>query len=89
MRYEPMSRPLSIDMPEDQFSTLSRLALQQGKSPEQLAQEVLSRGIQELESDRLLKWLGAIESDTPDAAERHDHYIGEELYRELKDEPRI
>jgi hypothetical protein len=83
MRREPISHPLTIDVPDDVFANLSKLALQQGKPPEVLAQELVSKAIEELEEDPLLKWIGAFESNVPDAAERHDHYIGQALYREL------
>ena len=79
-----MSHSLTIDVSEDVFSNLSRLALQEGKTPETLARDLISRMIQTQESDPLLKWIGAFQSDVPDAAERHDHYIGEALYKELK-----
>src|SRR4051812_38975136 len=59
MRREPMSHPLTIDVPEDVFVNLSKLALQQGKPPEVLAQELVSKAIEELEEDPLLKWIGA------------------------------
>jgi hypothetical protein len=81
-----VSHPLTIDVPEEVFSNLNRLAIREGKTPEALAQDLISRGVQSLESDPLLKWIGAFESDVPDAAVRHDHYIGEALYRELKDD---
>jgi hypothetical protein len=81
-----MSHPLTIDVPDDVFLGLSRLALQQGRPPEDLARELVSKAIQELEEDPLLKWIGAFESNVPDAAERHDHYIGEASFRELKEE---
>ena len=79
-----MSHPLSIDLPEDVFSNLSKLAHEQGRTPEAVAQELISRGVQQPESDPFLKWIGAFESDVPDAAERHDPYLGEALYKELK-----
>jgi hypothetical protein len=82
-----MSHPLTIDVSDDVFLNLSKLALQQGKPPEDLARELVSKAIQELEEDPLLKWIGAFESNVPDAAERHDHYIGEALFRELREEP--
>ncbi|MGO8901647.1 MAG: hypothetical protein ACLQU5_25325 [Isosphaeraceae bacterium] len=83
-----MSHSPTIDVPEVVFSNLTRLALQEGKTPEALARDLISRGIQDQESDPLLKWIGAFESDVPDAAERHDHYIGEALYRERPGEIR-
>ena len=84
-----MSHPLTIDVPDDVFVNLSKLALQQGKSPEDLARELVSRATQELEEDPLLKWIGAFESNVPDAAVHHDHYIGEALFRELREEPEV
>ena len=44
-----MSHPHTIDVPEDVFSHLNKLALQQGKTPETLAKELVSTAVQELE----------------------------------------
>ncbi|MBV8127814.1 MAG: hypothetical protein ACLQU5_25335 [Isosphaeraceae bacterium] len=82
-----MSHPLTIDVPEEVFSYLNKLALQQGKTPETLAQELVSTAVQELEEDPLLRWAGAIDSEISDVAERHDYYIGQALYRELRGNP--
>jgi hypothetical protein len=82
-----MSHPLTIDVPEEIFSYLNKLALQQGKTPETLAQELVSTAVQELEEDPLLRWAGAIDSEISDVAERHDYYIGQALYRELRGNP--
>jgi len=82
-----MSHPLTIDVPEEVFSFLNKLALQQGKTPETLAQELVSTAVQELEEDPLLRWAGAIDSEISDVAERHDYYIGQALYRELRGNP--
>ena len=82
-----MSHPLTIDVPEEVFSYLNKLALQQGKTPETLAQELVSTAVQELEEDPLLRWAGAIDSEISDVAERHDYYIGQALYLELRGNP--
>ena len=82
-----MSHPLTIDVPEEVFSYLNKLALQQGKTPETLAQELVSSAVQELEEDPLPRWAGAIDSEISDVAERHDYYIGQALYRELRGNP--
>jgi hypothetical protein len=82
-----MSHPLTIDVPEEVFSYLNKLALQQGKTPETLAQELVTTAVQELEEDPLLRWAGAIDSEISDVAERHDYYIGQALYRELRGNP--
>ena len=49
-----MSHPLTIDVSEEVFSNLNKLALQQGKTPEALA-ELVSTAVQDLESDPLLR----------------------------------
>ena len=82
-----MSHPLTIDVPEEVFSYLSKLALQQGKTPEALVQEQVSTAVRELEEDPLLRWAGTIDSEISDVAERHDYYIGQALYRELRGNP--
>jgi len=82
-----MAHSLTIDVPEDVFSYLNKLALQQGKTPETLAQELVSTAVQELEEDPLLRWAGAIDSEISDVAERHDYYIGQALYREPRGNP--
>jgi len=82
-----MSHSLTIDVPEEVFSYLNKLALQQGKTPETLAQELVSTAVQELEEDPLLRWAGAVDSEISDVAERHDYYIGQALYRELRGNP--
>jgi hypothetical protein len=82
-----MSHPPTIDVPDSVFLNFSRLALEQGKPPEDLARELVSKAIQELEEDPLLKWIGAFESNVPDVAERHDDFIGQALYRELRGDP--
>jgi len=87
MRRAAMSHSLTIDVPEDVFSYLNKLALQQGKTPEALAQELVSTAVQELEEDPLPRWAGAVDSEISDVAERHDYYIGQALYRELRGNP--
>jgi hypothetical protein len=82
-----MSHLLTIDVPEEVFSTLNKLALQQGKTAEALAQELVSPAVQELEEYPLLRWAGAVDSEISDVAERHDYYLGQALYRELRGMP--
>jgi hypothetical protein len=82
-----MPHSLTIDLPENVFSSLTQLALQRGETPETLAGELISQAVQQLESDPLLKWAGAIDCEITDVADRHDHYIGEAVARELRRTP--
>jgi hypothetical protein len=77
-----MPHLLTIDISEDVFLNLEKMASREGKTPEALAQELIARAMSP-ESDPLLKWIGAFDSRVPDAAERHDHFIGDSLAEEL------
>lgn len=63
-------------------ATLARLrdrAAELHTTPEAVA----AAELEQLDADaqRLLSFAGAFASDVPDAAERHDHYLGHELAR--------
>ncbi len=79
-----MVHALTIELPEEVFRTLQTRAAQQGQSLETLAAECVANSVRPPASDPLLKWAGAFESDVPDAAERHDYYLGQALYEELQ-----
>jgi hypothetical protein len=76
---------LTIEVTDEVYQPLVERASQSGCSPESLALELIADGVKRpRRGETLRKWMGAVESDVPDAAERHDHYIGEALYNELK-----
>jgi len=77
-----MPHALTIDVPEEVFLSLEKLASREGKTPEVIAQVLLARAVQDQGSDPVLGWIGAFESHVPDAAERHDFYLGEALANE-------
>jgi hypothetical protein len=79
-----MAATLSIEMPDELFEQLQQRALEQGKTPETVAVEYLMSLLSSTNDDRLLRWVGAFESSVPDAAQRHDQYLGQALYEELK-----
>ena len=74
-----MSQALTIDLPESVFRSLAELATKPGATPERLAGDIVTKQVQEVTEDPLLKWAGAIQSGPPDVAERHDFYIGQGL----------
>jgi hypothetical protein len=79
-----MAHALTIELSEDVFRTLQTRAAQQGQTPETLAAECVAKSVRAPADDPLLKWAGAFESEVPDAAERHDYYLGEALHKELR-----
>jgi predicted transcriptional regulator len=83
-----MPHALSISVPDEVFAHLSEIAVQRGETPEALAEEIVSQSVRELDTDPLLRWLGAFESGVADAAECHDEYLGRALLDEMRGDPR-
>lgn len=79
-----MAATLTIEVSDELFQQLEHQAREKGKAPETLAAEYLASLLSSSRQDRLLRWVGAFESSVPDAAERHDDYLGQALYEELK-----
>jgi hypothetical protein len=77
-----MGRPITIELPDDVYEPLSRVALEEGRRPEEVASDWLKLAAQREVDDPLLKLLGSLESDASDLGERHDHYLSEGLMRE-------
>jgi hypothetical protein len=77
-----MGRPITIDVPDDVYEPLSRVATAEGRRPEEVASDWLKLAAQREVDDPLLRLLGSLESDTLDLSERHDHYLSEGLMKE-------
>jgi hypothetical protein len=78
-----MAATLTLEVSEALLQRLQRESAQQGKRPEELAADYLAQVVLGKDQDPLLRWVGALASNVPDAAERHDHYLGEALSKEL------
>ena len=79
-----MSEHLTIPVPPDLLERLKAASRRLGKKPEELAAELVDRGLgPPVTPDDFMHWAGAFCSDVPDAAERHDDYLGQALHREL------
>jgi hypothetical protein len=83
-----MSAILSIRLSEAAFARLQERAAREGTTPEAVAAAELERDLPKSETDPFMKWAGAFQSDVPDAADRHDYYIGQALAEELTDKPK-
>jgi predicted transcriptional regulator len=75
---------LTIQIPDPVFHCLQERAKKLGKTPEVVAAECIAQSVGPAADDPLLKLAGAIKSGVPDAAERHDYYIGQALAEELR-----
>ncbi len=78
-----MSHQLTIDVADDVYQPLQAKAKEAGQSVEMFAQECLADAVR-CRGALIRKWMGAVESNVPDAAQRHDFYLGEALAQDLK-----
>ena len=74
-----MERTITLVVPEEIYTPLVETAAQEGLAPEALAVEWLSVGMNQFLHDPLEEFIGALSSDVPDWAERHDEYIGKSV----------
>jgi hypothetical protein len=74
---------LTLRLPDDVQEALARIARQERRRPEEVAEDWLAAAIRTVEGDPLIKLLGTVTSEVSDAAERHDEYIGQELHAAL------
>lgn len=90
-----MARKFTITVPDDLEQALTAQAERLNKSPEEVVLQLLSQQLitslpanstQSVEIDPLLKLIGSIGIDVPDLVENHDHYIGQALYQDLKND---
>lgn len=73
---------------ERQAARIKREAARRGLSESAVIRDALDRGLgghtgpTDEQWERALRWAGAGHSGVPDLAERHDDYLGDDLYRE-------
>jgi hypothetical protein len=81
-----MSQAFTIELPDALQQTLIHQATQTHITPEQLIIQALNQYLQPPtpDTEQLLSLIGTLDLGTTDLAENHDQYIGEALYRELR-----
>jgi len=83
-----MTRQLTLDLPEEIYLALDRKAKEVGQPLESLARDCLARvALPPEPAAPFRRWAGAFASGVPDAAERHDEYLGRALDGELQGRP--
>jgi hypothetical protein len=83
-----MIHQVTLQIPDALYQPL----LEKAKATGQTVEAVASACLQELVAPqgagfRLKHWAGALASDVPDAALRHDEYLGQALDEELRGKP--
>jgi hypothetical protein len=71
-----MAQKLTLEIPDEDFAFLSRMAAEFGAPREEVAAEWLAAAIQRAREDPLLQLAGSIESPITDGGKCHDDYIG-------------
>jgi hypothetical protein len=70
-----MNHTLQLEIPENLYEPLVKVAAKMGRTPEELALVWLATAVQQFEEDPLEKFIGAFSSNIPDWADQHDQYI--------------
>ena len=83
-----MTHQLTLQIPDEVYGPLLEKATATGQSVEAAAEALLEELVAPPKlGSRLQRWAGALDSDVPDAALRHDEYIGQALYEEMRGKP--
>lgn len=87
----PMSKTLTIILPDELEQALAQAASQTNQSTEQLILQLLTQTLNSptqnpnITTDPLLDLAGCISTDLTDVATNHDRYLGQALYQEIHD----
>lgn len=70
---------LRLEVPQNVYELLVKLAPQMGQTPEELAIGWLATAAQRYADDPIEKFIGAFNGHVPDWTDQHDHYLGSQL----------
>jgi hypothetical protein len=72
-----MAHTVTLQLPENLYEPLVRVANQTGQTPEELITGWLSNAVQQFADHPIEEFIGAFSSNIPDWADRHDQYLGQ------------
>ncbi len=70
-----MTHTLTLELPEQVYETLLKIAKRQGQRPEAVAVQWLATASESQLDDPFEQFIGAFSSNVPDWADRHDEYL--------------
>ncbi len=73
-----MSHTITLQIPDSVYRPLVERAEREGRTPEEVATDLLALAACEEQEDPLLQLAGALEADVPDLGTKHDQYLREE-----------
>ncbi|MBI3944914.1 MAG: hypothetical protein HY321_03275 [Armatimonadetes bacterium] len=71
-----MGLTLILDVPEETYQVLKNRSRESGRTPVEIARDLLTRSASAGEEDALLQLAGAFEAEATDVSDRHDAYTG-------------
>ena len=81
-----MRHTLTVELPEEIYEPLVKSAEQIGKTPEQMAAQLVTECVKQLADDPVEKFIGSFAGDVSDWADRHDKYLGDEALSHMRNE---
>ena len=82
-----MPKTLTIELPDEIYEGLQKLAEKWQTTPERIASDWVVYEAEQVLDDPLEKWIGAIDTGVIGWGERHDELLGEALMRKVRGEP--
>jgi len=80
-----VTHQLTLEIPDEVYQPLLQEAKEKGQSVEAVAQECVAEAVRKrVPENAHRRWIGAFESEVPDAAERHHEYLGQALHDEMQ-----
>ena len=76
-----MTHQLILEVPNEIYDPLAETAKSKGATPEHLALDWLAAMSYHASRDPMEKFIGSMPGDTPDWADQHDKYLGDELLK--------
>ena len=75
---------LTVELEDGLYQALKRIAQQLGKTPEEMAVQLVATTVERVEGDPLLALAGTLSSEVTDISQQHDEYIGQALWAEMR-----
>lgn len=79
-----MPKTLTIELPDEVYEVLEKLAMGEGKGVHELGAEWLSEMVARILDDPLEQVIGTLRVGVPNWAERHDELLGAYMRRKMR-----
>ena len=84
-----MGHSLLLELPEEIYQPLAKVAQQNGDTPEQVATDWLVAMVRQGWQDPVEQFIGLFQSDIFDWTDQHDRYLGQALLQEMQEQAEV